>query len=47
MARRIGRWSEGWEDKDVEMAVGLALVVISAVLIVGIVRVVGNNLGVR
>lgn len=29
------------------MAVGIGLVVISAVLIIGIVRVVGNNLGVR
>jgi len=29
------------------MAVGIGLVVISAVLIIGVVRVVGNNLGVR
>ena len=29
------------------MAVGIGLVVISAVLIWGVVRVVGNNLGVR
>jgi hypothetical protein len=43
-ARLIGWRSEGWRVQSVEMAVGIALVVISALLIWGIIRQVGNNL---
>jgi hypothetical protein len=33
-----------WRRRPVEMAIGIGLVVIAAVLIVGIVRVVSSNL---
>lgn len=37
---------EGWRNCPVEMAIGVALVLISAILIFGIVRVVSGNMNI-
>lgn len=44
-AERTASWMDGG-PRLVEMAIGIALVVLSAILILGIVRVVSGNLNI-